>query len=135
MLPTVVSLESVEMIRDGGSLRATYRDCTNDLTYALGFPIKLHVTDRGYQLIGYRTPWHGVQVLIEKNGLRVGHKYENIETLSWTDARVLLMALGKHFVPSWECDRRCFDWMVYIAEHEGQLPPGIIPNLQAVQRG
>ena len=66
MLPPVTQLLSVEMVRDGGSLAATFRG-GNSSEYWLFFPVKIETIDPDHETI---TGWNLPLILERSTGLQ-----------------------------------------------------------------
>ena len=120
MPPAVLAVERIEMIRDGGSLWAMYA-ASDGFSYTLGLPIKMQDRER----TGYRLPFRGRRIPVERDGVRVGNRHEGVTELSWSEAKALLESM-RNLVDqrdAFQCEH--FEQMLYVAEHDGSLPPGI----------
>jgi len=109
MLPPVTLVDSVEVIRDGGSLGASFQ-CANGSSYGLLFRIHFSDAAAGFrEALGYLTP-----VLVD------GLSRTEI-TLSWQHASALLSQMKPLLRDN--AHAATLDVMLDIASQEGALTP------------
>lgn len=120
MLPSISTVIDIELIRDGGSLAATFIGA-NAATYRLHFKLISSCSDDGqYTRHGYERP-----VIFESFRFHFGEDrvaWEALSTveISWQHALVFLHQLRGHVR-----DDSNFKWleaMEEVAETEGRLP-------------
>ena len=115
MLPSIAHLNSVEMIRDGGSLAASFQGA-DSAEYWLFFQVSLsEVPDGTLERLAYQAP----AVVERQAGTSVD--------VSWTQAKVLLNQLRPLLRD--DAHRGWLETMCVVAEGDGALPPGIERNL------
>ena len=109
MLPSIALVNSVEFIRDGGSLGASFQGA-NGAEYLLFFKVNLQTLPDGKLMrSGYEPP-----IIIER--------HSGTETkISWKHSRVFLDQM-RTFLRE-EADRRWLEIMYATAGSEGQLIP------------
>lgn len=123
MLPEVDAIESVEMLRDGGSLNASFVGATGK-QYWLLFSLKSELGQGGeFVRLGYERPVVFERVETRHNATSVEWQSVDQVTLSWAEADSLLVRM-RRFVHA-ESDTKWLDAMVQVARTEGALPPGI----------
>jgi len=111
MIPSIGSLLSVEMIRDGGSLAAVFqgKDASN---YWLFFPLRQKKLASGQiERLGYNTP----QIVDRLTGTSID--------ISWVHALMLVNQMEPLLRET--SDRKWLDAMRITAQEQGALPPGI----------
>jgi len=111
MLPAISIVDSVEMIRDGGSLAAAFRS-PDGSEYWLFYKVRLKELPTGEtERLGYASP-----VIVDR---MTGSEIE----LSWQHAKIFLHQmrplLRGHSGQEW------FDLMEATADASGQLPSGM----------
>ena len=108
MLPSIALVNSVEMVRDGGSLAAIFQG-SNGAEYWLLFKVNLRELPSGeVERLGYANP-----VVFER---QVGDETE----ISWQHAKVLLNQMRPALRE--ETHRKWLAVMCATAETSGQLP-------------
>jgi hypothetical protein len=116
MLPSIAIVDSVEMIRDGGSLAAIFRGPDGSEWWLF---MQVVLTDRptGERgRVGYSEPV-------------ATHRLKGIaHPVSWEQASVLLQQM-RPFLHA-ESDLRWLDAMERVASTRGALPPQVPPNFQ-----
>ncbi len=130
MLPSIAAVDSIEVLRDGGSLAAIFVG-SNGSRYGLHMPL---ISDRGPagELIrrGYGQP-----VVFERLEFRdqgsFGWRSVNEVELSWSHASVFLHQLRLHVRD--ERDADCLAMMLESVEGEGKLPAATDQVLQPVK--
>jgi hypothetical protein len=126
VFPSVCRLDTVEMIRDGGSLAAAFEN-EGGARYILFIPIHTVKDGDKWKCLGYHPP-----VLIDcdpnkrpANTDRV--RYSELGgpkvPVSWTEARVLIDAITQLAGGQNSFGRHWLKQMTYVAATEGQLPP------------
>src|SRR5215475_11958739 len=111
MLPSIGIVLSVEMIRDGGSLAATFRGA-DGCEYWLFLQVRLNKLSSGeHERVGYEGP----VVLDRLAGREI--------SISWQQARVLFAQMGPLLQD--ERDRKWFPIMEEALLAEGALPSGV----------
>jgi hypothetical protein len=116
MLPPVDLVLGVEMLRDGGSLCASFQG-SNASVYWLILPIRMRTDAEGnHYPIGYRSP-----IIVERP-----FAPEEI-SISWEHATVMLGELER-LLPA-DADRRWVNAMYVAISHKGDWLP---PNLRRV---
>ena len=76
MLPPVTRVFSVEMIRDGGSLAATYGS-GNGAEYCLFFPVRIEAVDSDHTRI---SGWESPELLERGTGLKTQLSWDHAKT-------------------------------------------------------
>jgi hypothetical protein len=130
MLPSIAAVDSVEVLRDGGSLAATFVG-SNGSRYGLHMAL---ISDRGpageLNRRGYGRP-----VVFERLEFRdqgsFGWRSINEVELSWSHASVFLHQLRPHVQD--ERDAHCLAMMLESVEGEGKLPAAMDEVLQPVK--
>jgi hypothetical protein len=118
MLPPVSAINYVEMIRDGGSLEASFVG-PNGSKYCLHFPLFVQVDSEGLRKrSGYMQP-----VVFERLEFRHEDSFEwqsaNEVEISWQHAQVLLQQFRKH--PLNTQQEKWLKAMEDVAKAEGDL--------------
>ena len=120
MLPSIALVVSVEMIRDGGSLAASFQGI-NGSEYWLLFKLRSRDLPSGeVERVEYEKP-----VVTER---RMGTGIE----ISWEHAKILLNQMRPLLRE--ETDLRWLEAMCASAESNGQLPPGVERILERSSR-
>lgn len=119
MLPSIAAVGAIELLRDGGSLSATFAG-PNGAQYGLLMQVILeHGPDGGLIQRGYERP-----VVFERVEFReadkIGWQGVNEVELSWSHASILLHQM-KPLVRD-EPDARCLEMMLESVRGEGALP-------------
>ena len=127
MFPIVSGVISVELIRNGGSLWADYVS-TDDKVYRLNFPINLRFLPGEVERLGYFPPVLGRVVIIYRDGIRVGGDLDDVIELTWVAASELLRLMKPYIDDGKMFERKWFEQMVFVADHEGILPPDVVPK-------
>ncbi len=130
MLPSISTVLSIEMVRDGGSLAAHFIGA-NGSSYCLHFQlITMRDSNGDVQRIGYAKP-----VVFERLEFREANRFEwqgiNLVEVSWIHARVLLRQLRGH-----RCNDRDSKWLAAMEESataEGALPQAVVSWLHALK--
>ena len=111
MLPSIALVDSIEMIRDGGSLAAIFQG-ENGSEYWLLFKVSMRALPSGEtERLRYERP-----VIVER---QVGSEIE----ISWQHAKILLNQMRPMLHE--ESHRQWLEAMYASAETAGQLPPGV----------
>jgi hypothetical protein len=111
MLPPIASVNSVEMIRDGGSLAASFQGA-NGSEYWLFLQLEVGELPTGEsERLGYATP-----VVVER---AIGQEVE----ISWDHAKVLLNQMRPMLRK--DADQKWLETMYASVEGNGALPPGV----------
>lgn len=130
MLPSIVAVDSVEVLRDGGSLAATFMG-HNGSRYGLHMQL---ISDRSPagELVrrGYERP-----VVFERLEIRepdkVAWEAVNQVELSWSHAAVLLDQMRSHVRN--DRDARCLEMMMESVAGEGKRPEALEEILKPVR--
>ena len=127
MLPAIGHVLAVEMLRDGGSLNASFLGL-NGSNYSLLFEIKLEASASGvWMRLGYQQPRvFERQKFRRPNG---GHEWEafNEVEVSWKHAEVLLHQMQPHLRS--DLDLQWHETMLLVASAQGALPADIASKL------
>jgi hypothetical protein len=134
MLPPISSVVSIEMIRDGGSLRAEFVGA-NGSKYCLNFKLISEENSSGELVrLGYERP-----IAFERLEIREENRIEwqaiNQIEMSWTYAKVLLHQL-RAFLRS-DQDLRWLAAMEEVANTEGEIPndvPSVLGQVRHLSR-
>jgi len=122
MLPPISAIISIEMIRDGGSLEASFVGA-NGSKYCLHYTLIFESGNSGeFVRLGYEKP-----VVFERLEVRQenGFKWHSIGEIqvSWAHAKVLLHQLRNHLRN--DDDAKWLEVMEEVANKDGQLPESI----------
>jgi hypothetical protein len=131
MLPPITAVNSIEMIRDGGSLQAEFVG-TNGSSYCLHFKLISKDGSTGeLARVGYEHP-----VVYERLEFREGNRVEwqaiNQVDISWAHAKVLLHQL-RDLLKSEE-DSKWLSAMEEVANTDGQVPRNMPRVLQSAHQ-
>jgi hypothetical protein len=128
MLPAVHEVVGVEMIRDGGSLAATFK---SDGTSRYILLFRIHIADRGpleMERLGYHGP-----ILIDCDPGKGKPNTDSVVyseltgpsiSVSWNQARDILDAMAYGARGLRPLDAKLLQDMIFVSAHEGCLPRG-----------
>lgn len=97
---------------------------SDGFSYTLGFPIEM----RDHKRVAYQIPFFGRRVLIKHDGMTVGHRHEGVIEVSWVEAKALLESMRSFINRNNSRQLERFEQMLFVANHDGSLPPGITPD-------
>ncbi len=123
MLPKVNAIDRIEMLRDGGSLNASFIG-DDGKQYWLLFGLSSEVGPGGELVrLGYERPIVFERVERRPDTMTVQWSSVDPVELSWPDAHELLKRM-REIHPA-DSDAKWLNSMAHVAETEGALPPGI----------
>jgi hypothetical protein len=123
MLPELDAIECIEMLRDGGSLNASFVGTTGK-QYWLLFSLKSELAPGGrFVRLGYERPVVFERVETRHDATSVEWQSVDLVTLLWAEADALLMQMRR--LVHAESDAKWLDAMEQVARTEGALPPSI----------
>ncbi|MBB5018508.1 hypothetical protein HNQ59_001797 [Chitinivorax tropicus] len=130
MLPPVSAIVGIEMIRDGGSLRAEFIG-VNGSNYCLHFELISEESSTGELVrLGYERPVVFERLRLREENRIVWEAINQVE-VSWVHATVLLQQLRAH--PQSEHDFKWLATMEEVAKSEGAIPDDILRALGPVR--
>ena len=131
MFQSVCRLDAVEMIRDGGSLAATFENGCG-ARYILFIPIHAVKDGDRRRRLDYHPP-----VVIDCDPKKRPANTDSVRyselcgpkvPVSWTEARVMVDAITRFADVLDSFGRHWLSQMTYVVANEGQLPPDLPDN-------